>query len=690
MGSLREGQGLHREGKLAEAERQYRAALAATPLDPDAAYGLAVLLHQSGRLEEALQAYDALIARHPGMGALHGNRAILLSMQERHEEALAAYDRAMVLGATSSALLGNRGNALFALGKSEAALASYEEALRLDPRNVESHYNRGLVLASREEIGLAIPAFSAAIALHPAHADALEYRGTLLCRLHRYADALADFDRVLALREGSATLHYNRANALSVLQRFEDAAAAAAKALAYDPHYPFARGILIHSKLSICDWAGLEEQAAKTEAELAAAQRVLSPFEYLAFSPSSALQRTCAEIWNAALHPAAPAPLWTGERYRHARTRIAYLSADFRNHPVAALLAGVFEAHDRTRFECFGISFTPRGDSALGARVEAAFEHFYRVREWSDAEIAALLREKEIDIAVDLTGYTRESRSFILSHRPAPVQVNYLGFPGTLGAPFVDYIIADAVTIPETARGDYREHAALLPPPFLPHDSRTAPAAPPPSRREAGLPETGFVFGCFNGPYKFSAPIFAVWMRLLKDIAGSVLWLSRPNEAAMRNLENAAAAHGVEPGRVIFAAYAKDWDAHVARLGLIDLFLDTSPYGAHTTASDALWAGVPVLTFPGANFAGRVATSLLTAAGIPALIAGDLEDYERRARAFARDAGALAEIRRKVAGARTGALFDTARYARNLEALFTLMAERSAQGEPPAPLQILP
>jgi protein O-GlcNAc transferase len=689
-GALREAQLRHREGKFADAEALYRAALSAGSADAEAQYGLAVLLHQTGRLEEALQLYEALLARHPDMGALHGNRAILLSMQERHEEALKAYDRALALGAGSSALLGNRGNALFTLGRSAEALQSFDHALRLDPRNVEAHYNRGLVLASREEIVPAIAAFSAAIALYPDHADALEYRGTLLCGLHRYEEALSDLDRALALRDGGAALHYNRANALSVLKRFEDAAAAAAKALDRDPHYPFARGILIHSKLSICDWEGLEAQAEKTEEDLAASRRVLSPFEYLALSPSSASQRACAEIWNAALHPASPLPLWKGERYHHERIRLAYLSADFRNHPVSALLAGVFEAHDRTRFETFGISFTPPNDSAMGARVSRAFEHFYDVRERSDAEIAAFLREREIDIAVDLTGYTRESRTGILSYRPAPVQVNYLGFPGTLGAPFMDYIIADAVMIPEAARRDYQEQVALLPPPFLPHDPRAAPAAPPPSRHEAGLPESGFVFGCFNGPYKFSAAVFAIWMRLLKEIPDSVLWLSRPNDSAARNLKRAAAAHGVDPGRVIFAPYAADWDAHIARLGLIDLFLDTSPYGAHTTTSDALWAGVPVLTFPGASFAGRVAASLLTAAGIPELIAADMAEYEARALALARDAAVLTDMRRKVSEARVGVLFDAVRYTGNLERLFTLMAERSAKGQPPAFLQTLP
>ncbi|MEY4880190.1 MAG: hypothetical protein RJB62_1659 [Pseudomonadota bacterium] len=679
---LTQAQNLHRLGDLAGAESHYRAALRDEPENPDILYGLGVALHQLNRLDEALAIYDALLVRYPSIAEVHGYRAIVFSMLDRHEEALSAYDRAVALGANQPGLWSNRGNALLALGRHKEALASFDRALRLEPRHAEGHYNKGVTLAALGDIGAAIIAFGAAIALQPSYADALEYHGMLLSQLHRYDAALADFDAVLALREGSAATHYNRANALSVLKRFDEAAKAAAEALRLDPDYPYARGVLVHSQLSVCDWEGLDEQAAKIEAALRDGKRTLSPFEYLALCPSAEQQWRCAEIWMSHLYPPQSLPLWRGERYGHKRLRVAYLSADFCNHPVAILMAGVFEHHDRSRFEIFGVSFTPEHESPLRTRLENAFEHFVEVRSKTDGQIAKLLREWEIDIAVDLMGYTRECRTGILAHRPAPVQVNYLGYPGTMGAPYIDYILADKVTIPEEQQQHYREAVAYLPHTYLPHDSRTAPAGPPPTRAEAGLPETGFIFACFNGPYKFSAPLFDVWMRLLRDVPGSVLWLSRQDREAMWHLRQAAALRGIAPERILFATYAEDWNAHIARLRLADLFLDTSPYGAHTTASDALWAGVPVLTFAGETFAGRVAASLLTAAQMPELIAASLADYESRALNLARHPAALSRLREALSRNReTSPLFDTARFCRNLEAVYREMGRRAGQGE---------
>jgi predicted O-linked N-acetylglucosamine transferase (SPINDLY family) len=377
-------------------------------------------------------------------------------------------------------------------------------------------------------------------------------------------------------------------------------------------------------------------------------------------------------------------PLWRGERYDHARIRIAYVSGDFRVHPVAMLMAGVFEHHDRARFETIGVSFGPDDGSELRARVAGAFEHFLDVRGKSDGEIARMLREREVDIVVDLMGPTAGCRSGIFASRPAPVQVNYLGYPGTMACPFMDYILADRVVIQTGEHGHYSEKIVTLPDTYLAGDDARAISSAAPSRAEAGLPEHGFVFCSFNNSYKFTPAMFAVWMRILRAVEGSVLWLPEGNAPARRNLVREAATHGIAADRIVFAPFLDDSADHLARLPLADLFLDTLPCNAHTTASDALWAGLPVLTCKGGTFAGRVAASLLHATGLDELVTESLAAYEARAVSLARDCAALGAIRANLArNRRTATVFDTARFTRNLEAAYTRMHARALRGEAP-------
>ena len=372
-----------------------------------------------------------------------------------------------------------------------------------------------------------------------------------------------------------------------------------------------------------------------------------------------------------------------GPRYQHDRIRIGYLSADFRQHAVASLIAGMFECHDRSRFEITGLSIGPVDNSDLDRRVKASFEHFVDARALSDDEIVKLVKDSEIDILVDLMGHTADSRINVFARRPAPVQVNYLGFPGTMGAPYIDYIVADKTVIPEDRREFYAEQVVYLPGSFMPAD-RDRPTSPKTfTRVEVGLPEQGLVFCCFNNSYKITPAVFAIWMRLLREIDGSVLWLFAPNPAVERNLKTEAAERRVDPARLIFAPYMP-LPEHQARQRLADLFLDTSPYNAGATASDALWAGVPVLTRIGETFVGRMAASLLNAAGLPELITATTQDYESAALALARQPGRLAEIKRKLEQSRlSGPLFDTRLFTTRIEAALTDMWQRYQRGEPP-------
>jgi len=384
-------------------------------------------------------------------------------------------------------------------------------------------------------------------------------------------------------------------------------------------------------------------------------------------------------------------PLWRGERYAHERIRVAYVSADLRAaHPVAQQLVGVLERHARARFETIGVSLTAEEATPMRERLRNALDRWITVERKGDREVAALLREMEVDIAVDLTGHTANARPGIFALRGAPIQVSYLGYPGTQGADYIDYIIADACVIPEDQRQYYSEQVAYLPDTFMPTE-RWAIDARTPTRAEAGLPEGGFVFCCFNTPYKIAPEVFDIWMRLLRQVEGSVLWLSGMVPMAADNLRRQAQARGVDGGRLIFAPRLERKEDYLARLRQADLFLDTLPYNAHATASDALWAGVPVLTRSGATFAGRVAASLLRAVGLPELITPSAQDYEALALKLAREPALLAEIKDKLARNRdTCPLFDTARYARHLEAAYTTMWEIQQRGKPPKSFAVAP
>jgi protein O-GlcNAc transferase len=523
----------------------------------------------------------------------------------------------------------------------------------------------------------ALAVLDSVLAVAPHHAELWNNRGAILAALNRLDDACESFGRAVELKPDFVGAMGNRANALLGLGRYADAARDYERALTILPDMPYARGNLLHCRLRNCDWRDFERERARLISDVQAGKRAASPLAITVLLDDPEDQLKAARILAADKYPAQP-PLWRGERYAHDRIKVAYVSADFSAHATATLMAGVFEHHERTRFETIAISFGPGDGSPMRARLENAFERFIDVAGKSDADIAAVMRDLEIDIAVDLKGYTANARPSIFARRSAPVQVNYLGYPGTMGAGFIDYILADRIVIPETAERHYLENVVRLPDSYQGNDAARPIAAKAPARAEAGLPQTGFVFCCFNNTYKILPDLFGIWMRLLRAVDGSVLWLLEDNPAAMHNLKREAETRGVSPNRLVFAPRLPP-DQHLARHRLADLFLDTLPYNAHTTASDALWAGLPVLTCMAETFASRVAASLLHAAGLPELIAESLPAYETSALNLARDPGALSAMKAKLANARAScALFDTMRFTRHLEAAYAAMHERAA------------
>jgi protein O-GlcNAc transferase len=647
--------GLHQQGRLADAEKLYRNILRARPRHFEARHLLGILRSQQGRPEEALDLIAAALEISPG-----------------HPDALY-----------------NRGNVFVELERYEEALASYDAALAAQPDNEEAHHNRGNVLSKLGLPDEALAAYDRALALKPAYTEALNNRGIALERLQRYDEALASYDRASALQPNRAEGLYNRGNLLKELKRFDESVASYLKARAITKNDPDAFGI-VESALAICDWKHSGELFGEVRAGLMAGRAIVTPFTLVGYCDDPALHLQCAKNLIADRIRIRPAPLWNGTRYRHDRIKIAYLSADFREHATAYLLAELIELHDRARFELIGISFGADDGSDIRRRMAQSFETFHDVRDWSDRDIAAKLRELEVDIAVDLKGHTQDSRPEILAYRPAPIQVGYLGYPGSIGADFLDYVLADETVAPFDHAPFYTEKIVQLPDCYQVNDRQRAVAATTPTRQEAGLPDSGFVFCCFNNNYKITQPVFETWMRLLAKVPGSVLWLLRDTPGAERNLRNEARARGIDPERLVFADRVRLED-HLARHRLADLFLDTLPYNAHTTASDALWAGLPVVTCQGNAFAGRVAASLLKAVGLPELVTHSLADYEAQALRLATDAAMLQRVRETLAANRLShPLFDTDRFRRNVEAAYQRMWETWQRGEAPQAFRVAP
>jgi predicted O-linked N-acetylglucosamine transferase (SPINDLY family) len=686
------------------AEADFDRALHLKPDFPEAVRNRGVMLGKQGRHAEALASYDAALEKQSDNVALLRSRADLLLFLNRLLDALSSYDRVVALDGHSASAWHNRGTVLARLGRLSEALEDYRQAIRLQPDFADAWSNRGSTLLELNRTGEALASYDKALALAPDHFEALKSRGALLNRLQRHAQAAADFNLAVAIRPGDAGAWQGRGCALAQLNRDEEALASFAEALrrhpqdllslynratiyarlkqhedavrdfeallSIDPDFPFARGLLMDARLHLCDWRELAQSREAVASALRAGRRVIHPFCHLAISASAEDQLQCARILVRDSYPPAPIPLYRGECYSHDRLRVAYLSADFYEHATPFLMAGVFEQHDRERFETFGISFGPNDRSAMRARLENSFAHFFDFPQRDDAGIAAALREFEIDLAIDLKGFTGGARPGILAHRPAPVQATYLGYPGTLGAEYIDCLIADRIVIPETERRFYSEQIVWLPDSYQCNDSQRRISSRQFLRTDENLPEAAFVFCCFNGSNKIVPETFDIWMRILRTAENSVLWLLQANPTAMLNLRREAEARGVASERLVFAKRIP-LPEHLARLKLADLALDTLPYGAHTTASDALWAGVPVLTRMGETFAGRVAASLLNAIGLPELIAYSAGQYHSLATELAQDRAHLAGIRTKLAKNReTTPLFDTRQMTRSLEAAY--------------------
>lgn len=714
----RRGNAFLAEGKLDQASSSYREAIAVNPLDADACLNLGFALGEQQHYQEAEHALQRSLEINPALADAFYLLGVIAKKQGRAAIAIENFVRALDLKRDFERVYGDLCQMLLESGQIERAkeivlkgiaacpevadfhahlgqlyayendlpraIQHFQSALRLSPDHAQVHGSLGSVFRRSNRLEDAVASYDKLVSLNPASAEAFNDRGIVLGALGRHEEALASFEQVLALEPRHANALGNLGEMLGCLRRHDDAARTLARLIDIEPEYPYAVGNLFASRMYSCDWSRHESDLERLNSAVMQGKKAAEPFTLLAATESMAALLQCARTNVADACPPSDKPLWSGQRHAHDKIRVAYLSADFHDHATAYLMAELFERHDHQRFEIVALSFGPDSKGAMRQRLLRSFDRFVDVRAKSDREAAGLLRDMEIDIAIDLKGFTTDGRPGILAQRPAPVQVNYLGFPGSMGAEYIDYILADRYVVPEEHQRFYSEKVVWLPDSYQANDTRRQIAKTTPTRAECGLPASGFVFCCFNNNYKITPAVFDVWMRLLTEVSGSVLWLLQDNAAVPRNLRSEALRRGVAAQRLVFAPRL-DLDRHLARHQVADLFLDTLPCNAHTTASDALWAGLPVLTCMGTTFPGRVAASLLNAVGLPELVTENLADYEALALKLARCPELLSDIRARLSRNRSEyPLFDTKRFCSHIESAYTLMWERHQRGDPPA------
>ena len=635
------------------------------------------------QLEPALEIFKQAILFNPNSASAHNNLGNVLRQTGAFDEAIVSYSRATTLQPDFAMAHNNLGIAYWYNGNPQAACKSYATAIELQPDYADAHNNLGYALGERGDSAAAAASYRTAIKHAPNFSEAHNNLGNTLQELGALEDAITSFQKALELAPDVAVIHNNMGNAMQEKGDRPKAVASYSRATELDPGYQIARSQKLHQLSHICDWEKIAIDHPLLPA-LGTSDQEVDPFNMLALEDAPERHRARSEVYTRNRYPQRQPPLDRPPSAAPKRLRIGYFSADFQNHPGMYLMAGMLAAHDRDKFEIYAYSYGPDSDDEMRHRVIAAVDVFKEVREMTDPELAMLARHDKIDIAIHRNGHTQNSRTGAFAYRAAPVQINYLGYPGTLGADFIDYIVADKRIIPAGSETYFSEKIIHLPHTYQPTDNKRPVSDKPVTRGDMGLPETGFVFCCFNNNYKISAVEFDIWMRLLAQVEDSVLWLLKSNSWAEESLRQAAITRGITQDRLVFARKTSQPE-HLARQRLADLFLDTFNYNAHTTASDALWMGLPVITKMGRGFAARVAGSLLTAMEMPELITKTEQAYEQLALDLAQNPTRLAELRQKIIAKQTTApLFDTELYTRHLEAGYQQAYGRYLQGKDPA------
>ena len=675
---------LHQQGNLGQAEALYRQLLGIDPTNADALHLLGVIASQVGQNQSAVDLISLAIEFNSKVASYHSNKGNALKELKQLDAALASYDNAIELKPDYAEACSNRGSVLKELKQLDAALASYDKAIELKPDYAEAFYNRGNALKELKQLDAALASYDKAIELKLGYAEAYYNRGILLKELKQIDAALASYDKAIEFKPDYAEAFFDRGNALNEMILLDAALASYDKAFHLNPDIDYLRGMRQHVRMNICEWSDLSQSLLACESEISRHKPSVTPFIALTFFDKPDVHLLSSIAYMDSKYPKNKALGEIPKRSEGGKIRIGYYSADLYYHPVAIWLAEQIENHDRSKFELFAFSFNPEIKDQMHARLEAAFDHFIAVDKMSDLEVARLSRELVIDIALDLGGYTKNSRTGIFAARAAPIQVSHLGFPGSMGAEYIDYVISDEHSIPECSQKYFTEKIAYVPCVYT-YDRQRQVSDEPLSRAEFGLTESGFVFTCQNRCHKLIPEVFGIWMDILKAVPDSVLWLLESNPSAVANLTKEAQARGVERDRLVFTKRETvAADQEMARIGrylasyrLADLFLDTWPYNAGTTAIDALWAGLPVLTKAGVAAVARMAASALHAIEVPELIVNTAQEYKELAVQLAREPQRLKRIKDKVReNKEKSALFDVTGNTLHIEAAYKKMYER--------------
>jgi len=646
-------------------------------------------LYECGQFAAVIDAARRLETEFPGSAVLQNVLGVSNAQLGRTDAAIACYERALEIRPRFAAAHNNLGNMQRDKRLLQEAAQSFRRALEIRPNFAAAHNNYGNVLKDLGAFEAAVNSYHRAIQLASDYAEAHYNLGSTLHQMGVSEQAITALERAIALKPDYAEAHFALGRVLATEGESDAAVACFLQALDLKPGLEGAQAGLLHERSRMCDW-GFWGQLEKIAATIGLQQQGVSPFIFYSLDDNPARHRTRAGKFAREHFSSRPLSPHVRPTQRPARLRIGYFSAEFHEHAVTFLTAKLFRVHDRQKFEIFAYSYGPDTADRMRQDVMSNVDTFRDVRGKSDQEVAELSRRDGIHIAVDLQGFTGDTRSGIFAFRPAPVQINYLGYPGTMGVNFMDYIIADEVVIPDHLRRHYSEVVIYLPNSYMVTDDTRVISSREMSRTECGLPENGFVFCCFNAPVKITPTEFNVWMRLLRKVEGSVLWL-KADRWAEANLRREAHARGVEPDRIVFAGMLDRNEEHLARYRLADLFLDTFNYNAHTTAADALWAGLPIAAKIGNSFPARVSASLLTAVGLPELIAETEDQYEAMALDLALDRVKLAAIKSKLAeNRRTRPLFNTELYARHIEDAYQQAYDRYFDGRKPRSLRIRP
>jgi len=651
----------------------------------------AIQAFQSGNYERADSILVKVIkADSKNLPAFH-ILGLIKASQKKYKEAIELLGKAVKLDPNEPSLRFNLAKALMDSGAYMESIPHHKKAVELAPNNPEAWLNYGKAFSDLNAYEEALSIYDKALIINPGYAEAFLNKGATLKELKRYEEAIVCAESALRINPNLAEGWVNKGVALKEFKRYEEVISHYEKALSLKSEIDWLNGELLHTKMKICRWSGFTDNLENITNRLMANEKIANPFPLLALTDGVSLQRKCAEIYAQEKYPFNPAlgPITKTKRLEGEKIRIGYFSADFHNHATGYLMAELFELHDKQKFEIFGFSFGPLKNDEMRQRLEKSFNQFIEVGDKADVEISQLSRDLNIDIAVDLKGFTQDARMGIFSYRAAPIQVNYLGYPGTLGADYMDYIIADETLIPDHLQLGYSEKVVYLPDSYQANDSKRVIADKKFTRQELGLPETGFVFSSFNNNYKILPAIFDSWMRILNAAEGSVLWLFEDNNFATESLKNEAEKRGIDSNRLVFAK-RMSLPEHLARHQQADLFLDTFPYNAHTTASDALWAGLPIITLMGESFASRVAASLLYAINLPELVTTSQAEYELLAIELAANPLKLNSIKQKLTKNRlTTPLFNAQLFTKNLEATYMQMYERDMADLPPEHITII-